>query len=53
MQATVTQPGSTRSDDQGTVREVLDALRAEGRSSLSAPLRRARMAGPMDGGQAS
>ena len=35
--STATQPRSTTSHDQAAVREVLDAVRADGRSALSAP----------------
>src|SRR5680860_816954 len=36
MQATMTE-GRSSATDQGTVREVLDEVRADGRTSLSAP----------------
>ncbi len=35
--STMTRSGSTTDHDQGTVREVLDAVRGDGRSALSAP----------------
>ncbi len=37
MAQTATESGSSTTHDQGTVREVLDAVRAEGRNALTAP----------------